>query len=261
MKKELYTYSPGVEEEFTSAIRSGDVGTMRRLLESRSISPSGNNRHGRGWLQFSTLVGVVESCKLLLEYGSSAFECDELGVTASELAIKNEKHELISLYSPMLTSSSEDKTDNTKQSLAEEIFDALGLDAQSVQVINGIANVLIVQALLHRNRPGFNVEMQSKFARGYLFGFFDAAIQGLDFSDDSEEESLLRIIAAHACFFHDHSVDVIQYVKNSIELQDDAVYKKSHQQGVDELHAFLGKQQSQPLGLARYFLLQDGRVA
>jgi hypothetical protein len=70
---------------------------------------------------------------------------------------------------------------------------------------------------------------KSKFVRGYLFGFFDAALQRLGLPCKSDDDAILRIIAGHSLIFHDQKIDVIQYVKDSVNLQDDPEYTAAHQ--------------------------------
>ncbi len=98
------------------------------------------------------------------------------------------------------------------------------------------------------------VELQSHFVRGYLFGFFDAAIQRLNLPHKSEQDAILRIIAGHSFLFHDQTIDAIQYVKDSINLQDDPTYKAAYQVGIDELFECFGPEGRKPYGLTTYFM-------
>ena len=128
------------------------------------------------------------------------------------------------------------------------------LDERSVKALGVIALVLAGQLRLCRSCPNYKAELRSKFVRGYLFGFIDASLQRLDLPCSSEEEAILRIIAGHSFVFLDQKIDAIQYVKDSVDLQDDPTYKAAHQQGVEELYAYLepdGK--SNPIGLLSYF--------
>ncbi|MFC7418364.1 hypothetical protein ACFQNF_00530 [Iodobacter arcticus] len=139
-----------------------------------------------------------------------------------------------------------------KRSPLDAVFDAL--DKQSVKSLGSVANVLVTQLLHCRTRPA---ELQSKFVRGYLFGFFDAALQRLGLPYRSEQDAILRIIAGHSFVFHDQNIDAIQYVKDSVNLQDDPTYKAAHQKGVDELFECFGAEERQPLGLIKYFTELD----
>ncbi|MHB1144466.1 MAG: hypothetical protein ACYCZS_06145 [Thiobacillus sp.] len=131
------------------------------------------------------------------------------------------------------------------------------LDEQSVKALGSVAKVLVIQLLPCRSQPGYNAELQSKFVRGYLFGFFDAALQRLGLPHRSEEDAILRIIAGHSFVFHDQNIDAIQYVKDSVGLQDDPIYKAAHQKGVDELLECFGTDERRPLGLVQYFMEQE----
>ncbi|AZP10735.1 hypothetical protein [Undibacterium parvum] len=139
-----------------------------------------------------------------------------------------------------------------KRTPLDAVFDTL--DKQSVKAIGSVATVLDMQLLLCRNRPNYTAELQSKFVRGYLFGFFDAALQRLGSPCKSEEDAILRIIAGHSIVFHDQNIDTIQYVKDSVNLQDDPTYKAAHQKGVDELFRCFGTEERKPVGLIKYFM-------
>ncbi|QRM19665.1 hypothetical protein GBK02_09755 [Dechloromonas sp. TW-R-39-2] len=98
-------YNVESDEEFSKAIRTSDLNTMKRLLESRTISPHGKNKHGRGWLQLATLASAVEPCKLLLEYGAFPLDKDDIGTSASVHASATGNKDLIALYSTVLQKS------------------------------------------------------------------------------------------------------------------------------------------------------------
>lgn len=88
-----------VSEMFAKAIREGNGAEVKRLLSTRSISPYGNNRNGRGWLQYATVMDNIESCKLLIEHGASPNDKDELGSTSVDEARKLENKEILLLLS------------------------------------------------------------------------------------------------------------------------------------------------------------------
>lgn len=144
-----------------------------------------------------------------------------------------------------------------KRSGIDAVFESL--DAQSVKGMGSVANVLLIQLLLCKNQPSYNAELHSKFVRGYLFGFFDAATQKLGLPHKSEEDAILRIIAGHSFFFNDQDINVFQYVTDSVGLQDDAIYKAAHQQGVVELYEYFDDSERRPFGLAKYFMDQKNR--
>ena len=87
-----------VDEQFAEAIRSNDLATVKHLLSSRSISPHGRNRNGKGWLQYATALGSTNAAKTLLEHGASPKDKDDLGRSALEEAEKWSNGELISLF-------------------------------------------------------------------------------------------------------------------------------------------------------------------
>lgn len=138
-----------------------------------------------------------------------------------------------------------------KRKSVDAAFDVL--DSQSVKALGSVAQVLVAQLLLCRSRPGYTAGLQSKFVRGYLFGFFDAALQRLGLLHKSEEEAILRIIVGHSLLFSDQNIDAFDYVLGSVHLQDDPIYKAAHQKGVDELFECFGTEARRPQGLTTYF--------
>lgn len=135
------------------------------------------------------------------------------------------------------------------------VFDSL--DQRSIEALGSVAQVLTIQLFLCRSRLSYSDELKSKFVRGYLFGFFDAALQRLGLPCKSDDDAILRIIAGHSLIFHDQKIDVIQYVKDSVNLQDDPEYTAAHQKGVDELFDFFGPEERRPFGLPTYFMELD----
>lgn len=138
-----------------------------------------------------------------------------------------------------------------KKTPIDAVFDAI--DVQSVQALGGVSKILNIQVLSFRNRTDFTDVLQSRFARGYLFGFFDATLQRLGLPHKSEEEAMLRIIAGHSFVFYDLELDAIQYVKNSVHMQSDPVYQAAHAQGVSELFECFCNAEHKPMRLAQYF--------
>lgn len=86
------------EEQFAEAIRNSDVAAVRRLLENHSVSANSRNRNGRGWLQYATVTGSIQSAKVLLEHGASPNEKDDLGRSAIEEAQLKKSDSFIALF-------------------------------------------------------------------------------------------------------------------------------------------------------------------
>lgn len=139
-----------------------------------------------------------------------------------------------------------------KRQPIDAVFNAL--DEQSIKALGSVSKILSVQLLTCRSLPNYREDLHSKFVRGYLFGFFDAALQRIGLPHGSQQEAILRIIAGHSFVFHDQNIDAIPYVKFSVGLQDDSTYKIGHQKGVDDLFACLGAEERRPLDLARHLM-------
>ena len=88
-----------VEEQFSEAIRNEDLGTVRRLFESRSVSAHGRNKNGRGWLQYATVVGSSKAAEVILEHGASPRDKDDFGRSALEEAEMLASADLVALFS------------------------------------------------------------------------------------------------------------------------------------------------------------------
>lgn len=88
-----------IEEQFADAVKRNDRALMQKLLSSREVSAHGRNRNGRGWLQFATVMGSIESAKVLLSHGASPNDKDGLGRTSLEEARASKSDELVALFS------------------------------------------------------------------------------------------------------------------------------------------------------------------
>lgn len=139
-----------------------------------------------------------------------------------------------------------------KRSPADAVIETL--DTRSAKGMSNIANLLIPHVLLHRNQPTFEQDIQSRFTRGYLFGFFDAGIQRLSLPASTNEEALIRIVAGHSFLLSDLKMDAIQYVRESARLLDDPAYQTAHSKGVEDLYECLNNPDRKPIGLMGYFL-------
>lgn len=139
-----------------------------------------------------------------------------------------------------------------KSSPIDAIFNSL--DARSVTVMGGAAKILVIQLMPCRSQTSYIANMHSKFVRGYLFGFLDAAAQKAGLPFHPESQAILRIIAGHSFVFTDSDVDAVQYVKDSAALQDDPTYIAGHTRGVDDAMGCYDLDPRKPVGLTEHFL-------
>lgn len=142
-----------------------------------------------------------------------------------------------------------------KKSPINNLFDTL--DMESINAMSSAAKVLSLPLVLSENQKNYNTNLRSKFVRGYIFGFFDAATQKLGLPHKSEIDAMARIIAGHSFLLDHRGIDSIQYVRDSINLQDDPTYKAAHQKGVDELYECFSMENSRPYSLMKYFIDQE----
>lgn len=129
------------------------------------------------------------------------------------------------------------------------------LDERSVNGVAAAAKTLMAQLMMSTYRHNYVDLLKSNFVRGYLFGYFDAAIQRMQLPCQSENDALFRIIAGHYFLFYDQRIDVIEYVQNSIDLQFDSEYKQAHELGVKELFGMYDNEE-RPLSLMQYIVEQ-----
>lgn len=83
------------------AVRSGDVGRVKRLLKGglfqRSANPNEKSPTGRTALHEAAERGLVEATRLLLAKGASAIACDLEGVTPLHVAAEHGRLEVAQL--------------------------------------------------------------------------------------------------------------------------------------------------------------------
>lgn len=134
-------------------------------------------------------------------------------------------------------------------------------------VIKSVIDYLVnVEALLasqlfscRENSDDFSLFSRGNFFRGYVFGYFEAALQwkGINLADD--EAMLLQCLAiTHARLLGcDHSV-ATSYLVDSLNLQDDQEFSDARVLGGTECYAHLDGKIKMPVGLVENFMATQG---
>lgn len=124
-----------------------------------------------------------------------------------------------------------------KLSQVDQIFRSL--DKESIDKLTLAAKLIILMQYKFEWQPNYSKTIHSKFIRGYTFGYFEVAIPRFGLPN-SEDEAILRIIIGHAIVFGSE-IDAIQYVKDSINMQDDPDYAAALQAGGEDFYDAMDK--------------------
>jgi len=127
-----------------------------------------------------------------------------------------------------------------KLSPVNQIF--MSLEKESIDKISIAAKVIMSMQMSFQRQPNYIRTIHSKFIRGYTFGYFETAITRFGLPN-SQDETILRVIIGHAIVFGP-DIDAIQFVKDSINLQDDPEYAAALQTGMEEFSDAMDKSYS-----------------
>ncbi len=119
--------------------------------------------------------------------------------------------------------------------------------------ISGAADTLSVQlAFCSLDASRYQTFLHEKFARGYLTGFFDAAIQlsGIPIMDGEDYAQL--IAAGHVRLMGGSRAKAVPFTVESLDLQGDPDFDLGRQHGGREYFDFMGEKVN-PMGLARVY--------
>lgn len=124
-----------------------------------------------------------------------------------------------------------------KLSPVDQIFRSL--DRESIDKITIAAKPIMSMQMQFERQPNYSKTINSKFIRGYTFGYFEVAIPRFGLPN-SGDETMLRIIIGHAIVFGS-KIDAIEYVKDSINMQNDPDYAAALQTGGEEFSDAMDK--------------------
>lgn len=117
-----------------------------------------------------------------------------------------------------------------------------------------IASTVDTQLLLcSASEERFRMFLDSTAFRGYLLGYFEAAIQRSDIPIASHRETLQHIATAHSFVLQCDLGVALQYLGESLDQQKHPGFAKARADAAQELRDFLDGKFKSPLGLAQLF--------
>jgi len=131
-------------------------------------------------------------------------------------------------------------------------------DGRTHEVLARAASLLDLQLMLCRAECNqYNKFLRSKFVRGYLVGFFDAALQqaGIDAAED--DQFMLFISIGHTYLMGGDSERAGSFALDSLALQGDSEFDRGQAQGGAEYFDFLSAERRSPQGLMNRFHSSD----
>jgi hypothetical protein len=128
------------------------------------------------------------------------------------------------------------------------------IDPRSHDVLSRAAAMLEMQFMLCKaDDRKYKNFLHSKFVRGYVVGFFDAAIQHANIPVDGDDKFYLLLAAGHAYIFDGNTEQATNYAFDSLVLQGDQEFDQAQRQGGAEYFDFLGGKIRNPIGLTACF--------
>jgi hypothetical protein len=127
------------------------------------------------------------------------------------------------------------------------------IDERSHEILARAAAMLEMQLMLCRSQPGYEQRLGKDYVRGYLVGFFDAAIQHASLPAHNEQDFFLLIAAGHTYLFSGNANIGGSFALESLSRQGRAEFDAAQGQAGDEYFAFLEGKIRHPIELQRYF--------
>ncbi|ABP81769.1 hypothetical protein N5D27_14435 [Stutzerimonas stutzeri] len=127
------------------------------------------------------------------------------------------------------------------------------IDERSHEILARAAAMVEMQLVLCKSQPEFEQKFLGDFVRGYLVGFFDAAIQHANVPAHSDQEFFQLIAVGHTYLFSGDTNKAENFALGSMGRQGSASFDAAQVQGGEEYFAFLQGNIRSPNGLERYF--------
>ena len=131
-------------------------------------------------------------------------------------------------------------------------------DDRTHEVLARAAAMLEMQLMLCKaEREKYSEYLRSKFVRGYLVGFFDAALQHASIDAADDERFMLLVSIGHTYLMDGDSETAGNFALDSLNLQGDPEFDRAQAQGGTEYFDFLGGKIRNPQGLMNRFHAVD----
>lgn len=127
-------------------------------------------------------------------------------------------------------------------------------DDRTHEVLARAAAMLEMQLMLCKaEREKYSEYLRSKFVRGYLVGFFDAALQHASIDAADDERFMLLVSIGHTYLMDGDSETAGNFALDSLGLQGDPEFDRAQAQGGTEYFDFLEGKIRNPHGLMNRF--------
>lgn len=127
------------------------------------------------------------------------------------------------------------------------------IDERSHDILSRTAALLEMQLILCRSDEKYTELFNGNFVRGYLVGFFDAAIQHSGIPVESDQDFYLLIAAGHAHLFSGNTDKAAGFALESMHCQQNIEFNEAQRQGGEDCFKFLSGEIRNPTGLLSYF--------
>lgn len=131
-------------------------------------------------------------------------------------------------------------------------------DDRTHEVLARAAAMLEMQLMLCKaEREKYSDYLRSKFVRGYLVGFFDAALQHASIDPADDDKFMFLVSIGHTYLMNGDSERAGNFALDSLALQGDPEFDLAQAQGGAEYFDFLGGKIRNPQGLMNRFHAVD----
>ncbi len=107
--------------------------------------------------------------------------------------------------------------------------------------------------MLCRSTPDYQAQLHSLFVRGYLIGFFDAALQCAGVQVKSDEQFFTLMLLGHTQLLVKDIPDSTAYTFDSLRLQGSPDFDSAQTAGGQEYFEFYSGKTRTPVLLSSYF--------
>jgi hypothetical protein len=127
------------------------------------------------------------------------------------------------------------------------------IDERSKDLILRSAAILELQLILCKSTQNYKTLLGSNFARGYLIGFFDAAIQYYGIPVESDKDFATLTTLGHTYIFSGETQAAANFTIESMSRQGNAEFDIGQAQAGKEYFDYVEGRTSSPNGLERFF--------
>ena len=127
-------------------------------------------------------------------------------------------------------------------------------DAQTKELLERTAAMLDLQLALCKRYRDYSRQLKSEYARGYILGFFDAALQYANVPVESDDAFFVLMGLGHAYLFEGDSEKGGRFALDSLALQENETFSGAMKVAGEEYFAYMGDSKRSPRKLQGFFL-------